>query len=202
MTNDSEKTMSFGRRILRGRRLKYNPWRESRPRQVALLESAMRKAVSELMEARAMHVKDNQAVSQYRQQAMLAQADLENYRKRANREKEDLRKFALQDFVEKLLLPLDSFDHALKAINSTTDVASLAQGVEAIYKQLESTLRSIGVERVEAEGKPFDPNVHEALMAEKKADMENNMVIDVLQNGYTLNGRLVRPARVRIVKND
>jgi len=126
------------------------------------------------------------------------QAEFENYRKRVIKEQTALVDRATEGLVEQLLPVLDSFELALKNADAcgSEDTESVRKGVELVYAELLGVLEKAGVSRVEAEGKPFDPNVHEAVMQEE-GDGEP-VVTDVLRTGYTLKGRVLRPAMVKV----
>jgi molecular chaperone GrpE len=126
------------------------------------------------------------------------QAEFENYRKRVIKEQTALVDRATEGLVEQLLPVLDSFELALKNFDAAggQDTESVRKGVELVYAELLGVLEKAGVSRVEAEGKPFDPNVHEAVMQEE-GDGEP-VVTDVLRTGYTLKGRVLRPAMVKV----
>jgi len=126
------------------------------------------------------------------------QADFDNARKRAQREQQDYRDYALTDAVRTLLPILDSFDRAIATSGSGED---LRKGVELINRQLHDALTKLGVEPVEAQGAAFDPNLHEALGLVETNDVPDNHVAEELQRGYKLKGRLLRPAMVRVAKN-
>lgn len=123
-----------------------------------------------------------------------AAAELENVRKRAARDVENAHKFALERFASDLLTVCDSFEMALAADDAS--VESLQEGNEATMKQLLGVLQRFGVEEVDPEGEPFDPERHEAMTMQPSDDVEPGSVITVFQKGYVLNGRLLRPARV------
>jgi molecular chaperone GrpE len=128
------------------------------------------------------------------------QAEFENYRKRVIKEQTALVDRATSGLVEQLLPVLDSFELALKNFDSagSDDIESVRKGVELVYAELLGVLEKAGVSRIEAEGKPFDPNVHEAVMQED-GDGEP-VVTDVLRTGYTLKGRVLRPAMVKVTR--
>ena len=126
------------------------------------------------------------------------QADFDNARKRAQREQQEHREYALADAVRMLLPILDSFDRAIATSGSGDD---LRKGVELINRQLHDALTKLGVEPIAAQGAPFDPNVHEALGMVESNDVPENHVAEELQRGYRLKGRLLRPAMVRVAKN-
>jgi molecular chaperone GrpE len=128
------------------------------------------------------------------------QAEFENYRKRVIKEQTALVDRATSGLVEQLLPVLDSFELALKNLDSadSDDIESVRKGVELVYAELLGVLEKAGLSRIEAEGKPFDPNVHEAVMQED-GDGEP-VVTDVLRTGYTLKGRVLRPAMVKVTR--
>jgi molecular chaperone GrpE len=128
------------------------------------------------------------------------QAEFENYRKRVIKEQTALVDRATSGLVEQLLPVLDSFELALKNLDSagSDDIESVRKGVELVYAELLGVLEKAGLSRIEAEGKPFDPNVHEAVMQED-GDGEP-VVTDVLRTGYTLMGRVLRPAMVKVTR--
>ena len=125
-------------------------------------------------------------------------ADYDNYRKRAQREKEDVRQFANQDLLEKLLPVLDNFEMAITAVKEADP--SIKDGVQMIYDQLFAVLKDSGMEPIDAMDEAFDPNLHEALSQEETADVNEGTVVQQVQRGYKLNERLVRPARVVVAK--
>lgn len=124
-----------------------------------------------------------------------AAAELENYRKRASRDVENARKFAIESFSRDLLAVRDSLEMGLQAADSA-DVDSVLAGSEATLKLLTSTLTRFGVVEVDPEGEPFDPELHEAMTMQPAPDAEPGSVLSVVQKGYTLNSRLLRPAMV------
>jgi molecular chaperone GrpE len=128
------------------------------------------------------------------------QAEFENYRKRVIKEQTALVDRATSGLVEQLLPVLDSFELALKNLDSagSDDIESVRKGVELVYAELLGVLEKAGLSRIEADGKPFDPNVHEAVMQED-GDGEP-VVTDVLRTGYTLKGRVLRPAMVKVTR--
>ena len=125
-------------------------------------------------------------------------ADYDNYRKRTQREKEDVRQFSNQDLLEKLLPVLDNFEMAITAVKEADP--SIKDGVQMIYDQLFAVLKGSGMEPIDAMGEAFDPNLHEALSQEETANVNEGTVVQQVQRGYKLNERLVRPARVVVAK--
>jgi molecular chaperone GrpE len=130
-------------------------------------------------------------------------ADFDNYKKRANREKQDAIRFANENLLEKLVPVLDSFDMALTAAqsNQTEAAQSLKAGIIMVYQQLKSALTEAGLEEVDATGKLFDPNLHEAVSQQESADVPEGQVLQQLRRGYKLRERLLRPASVVVSKH-
>jgi len=126
------------------------------------------------------------------------QAEFDNYRKRAARENADFRDFAVADAARTLLPVIDNFSLALK--NSAAKPEDLRKGVELIHKQLQDVLQKLNVERIPAQGQLFDPNMHEAIEVVESNDVPDHHVLEELQPGYRIKGRLLRPAMVRVAK--
>lgn len=124
-----------------------------------------------------------------------AAAELENVRKRAARDVENAHKFALENFGRELLAVVDSLEMGLSAADSA-DVQALREGSEATCKLLKTTLERFGISEVDPQGEPFDPEFHEAMSMMPAPNVEPGSVAQVIQKGYALNGRLLRPARV------
>jgi molecular chaperone GrpE len=126
-------------------------------------------------------------------------ADFENARKRQATEREELTKFAAERVMLNLLPVIDNFDRALQAARSATDVATVTQGVDMIYRQLQDLLTKTGVAAIEAAGQTFDPTLHEAVLrVPADADQADNTVVEELQRGYLLNGKVIRHALVKV----
>jgi molecular chaperone GrpE len=136
-------------------------------------------------------------VAQYREHLQRLQAEFENYRKRVLREQTQAVDLAARPVIARLLEVLDDFDLALMHAQDRPDFDRFLHGVELVYAKLVDTLRTEGLERIEAQGKPFDPEQHEALMQSGDGDGDP-VVADVLRPGYTLKGRVLRPAGVRV----
>jgi molecular chaperone GrpE len=126
------------------------------------------------------------------------QAEFDNARKRAAREQQDYRDYALVDAIRTLIPVLDSFDRALQ---SSPEKSDFHVGVELIHKQLQDALAKIGVQPVSAKGQPFDPRFHEAIEMVEMEDVPDQQVVEELQPGYKLKHRLLRPAMVKVARN-
>ncbi len=128
-------------------------------------------------------------------------ADYENAKKRAVREKEEFMKYANERLIQEFLPVLDSLDRALEHAKTHKDSReSILEGIEIIRKHLYDVLKSNGLERQNVIGKKFDPHQHEAIGDVEKKDVPEETIVDELQGGYTYQGRLLRPAKVRISK--
>jgi molecular chaperone GrpE (heat shock protein) len=136
-------------------------------------------------------------VTMYREHLQRLQAEFENYRKRVLKEQTQAVELAAKPVFLRLLEVLDDFDLALMHAQDRPDFDRFLHGVELVYAKLVDTLRAEGLERIEAQGKPFDPEQHEALMQTGGGDGDP-IVADVLRPGYTLKGRVLRPAGVRV----
>ena len=139
-------------------------------------------------------------VEKYKDAALRARAEFDNYRKRVVREKEDAIRYANTSLFETLLPILDNFELGLGAAKNAPDTSGIVQGLEMVRKQLEEFLRSNGVEVVDALGKDFDPNLHEAVGQEASADVAEGVVLRQLRRGFKLRDRLLRPASVVVSK--
>src|SRR5262249_7246298 len=124
-------------------------------------------------------------------------ADFDNLKRRTEREKTDFFKFALAEVIRDLLAVLDNFERAMEH-RETSSPEDFRQGISMIARQLGETLRKYGLTEIPAEGLPFDPTVHEAIAREETEAAAPGTVLSVLQKGYTLNDRLLRPARVKV----
>ena len=134
-------------------------------------------------------------LAELRERHLRLRADFENYRKRMDREREERSRRALIEPLRDLLPVVDNLERALAAPGTSDD---LRHGVEMIVRQFIDTLRRFGVEEIAAVGLPFDPQFHEAVAREERADVEVPTVIAELQKGFLLNDRLLRPAMVRV----
>jgi molecular chaperone GrpE len=132
--------------------------------------------------------------------ALRARADLDNFRKRALREKEDAIRYANNGLLERLLPVVDNFELGLDAAKSATDPASILQGMDMVHKQLLEFLRSNGLEEVPTDGEAFDPNRHDAVAQEFSAAVPEGRIIRQLRKGYKIKDRLVRASSVVVSK--
>ncbi len=127
-------------------------------------------------------------------------AELENYRKRVDREREQWRQYALENFLKDLLATIDSLERAIQAARQSGDLEGLLAGLELIDRELHQTLERHGVQPIEALGQTFDPFAHEAVETEPAGEQAPGTVTAVLQRGYRLHDRVLRPSGVRVAQ--
>lgn len=125
-----------------------------------------------------------------------AVADLDTYRRKVQREKQELSKFALQPFVEELLPSIDHLEMAIEASKTSGESKNLIVGVEMVSSQIKKLLEKYGIEEIKADGQDFDPNLEDCVSHEPSKSVPENKVVKVVRRGYTYNGRLIRPASV------
>ncbi|MEX0793771.1 MAG: nucleotide exchange factor GrpE [Pirellulaceae bacterium] len=127
---------------------------------------------------------------------LIAHADLDNYRKRARREREDDLKYAAVPLLIELLPVIDNLQRAIQAVPESEQSSGIVQGVKMVEKQLHDAISRRGVETIQAEGQPFDPNHHEAILQQPSADVPPGTVLQQTQVGYRLHDRVIRPSQV------
>ncbi|MCM3611307.1 nucleotide exchange factor GrpE [Planococcus sp. MERTA32b] len=125
-------------------------------------------------------------------------ADYDNFKRRTQKDREISAKFRSQSLLTDILPVLDNFERALAVEAKSDDAVSIMKGVEMVQKSLLEAVKREGLEEVKAVGEPFDPNFHQAVMQEKDEDAEPGTVLQELQKGYTLKGRVLRPAMVKV----
>lgn len=134
------------------------------------------------------------------QLALRTKAELENLEKRAQRDIENAHKFGLEKLATELLGVRDSMELGLNAAQESDNVESLREGVELTLKMLVQTMEKFGIEEINPEHERFNPELHQAMSTQESSKLEPNTVVSVMQKGYTLNGRLLRPALVTVAK--
>ena len=127
-------------------------------------------------------------------------AEMDNYKKRVIKERESLIKYAANSIIQELLLIMDNFERAIESADNSKDFNSFLEGVKMIYKQTYSVLENRGVSTIDAIGKTFDPNIHEAVMQVGSEEHPENIVVSELQKGYMLHDRVIRPSMVAVSK--
>jgi len=142
-----------------------------------------------------------QAYAELESQFKRLAADFENFRRRAALERSDLLKFAGSQVLENVLPVVDNLERALGAMSKATEVSQVRAGIEMIYRQLQDLLTKSGVEVMEVQGKPFDPNFHEAIAQMENLDLPDETVLAEAQKGYLYNGKVLRHAMVQVSCN-
>ncbi|MFD0715064.1 nucleotide exchange factor GrpE [Paenibacillus sp. GCM10027626] len=132
------------------------------------------------------------------QRLLRAQADFDNFRRRTQKEKEELAQYASMKLITELLPVIDNFGRAIEASKSGGDVESFAKGVDMIFRQLEQVLQQEGLKQMEVVGEPFNPEFHAAVMTVESDEYEEGTIVEELQKGYLLKEKVLRPAMVKV----
>ena len=141
---------------------------------------------------------EKKAEEQESERYMRLMAEFQNFKRRAAREKSDIHAYANEKIIGELLPVLDNFERALDT--KSEDVEGYAKGMELIFTQLRTALEHAGLAEIPALGEEFDPNVHNAVMTEDSEEIEDNHISKVLQKGYKLNDKVIRPSMVAVVR--
>jgi len=139
-----------------------------------------------------------QQVAEANDARLRALAEFQNYRRRTDEERESLKGFLLTGVMESLLPIVDNFGRAVESMNASSDIDKLRDGISGIHRQLATLLEKNGVEQIEAAGASFDPNLHNAVMRVEDSGAPADTVVEVLQPGYKIGGRVLRPALVKV----
>ncbi|WP_105327274.1 nucleotide exchange factor GrpE [Acidaminococcus provencensis] len=170
-------------------------------------EKADAKAQTEEGKAEAVDPKDAKIDAQAKEiqdlqnRLLRLQADFDNFRKRNNEEREQLSQFVTAQVSKEFLKVLDNFERAEESLKNSTDTSAIQVGMEKIHKQFEKALKNLSIEEIPAEGKPFDPNIHEAVMQGGNPDLPDESVDLVLEKGYKIGDKVIRHSKVRVVRN-
>lgn len=141
------------------------------------------------------------AMQEMTKQYQRLQADFENFRRRTRQEKDELSTLVAENIVLELLPVIDNFERALTAA-AADNVSAVRSGVELIFKQMKAALEKLGLSAIEAAGKSFDPNEHQAVMRVEDAELEDGLIVEELQKGYKVKARVIRPSMVKVVNNN
>jgi len=142
-----------------------------------------------------------ETATEFREQFLRTAAELENVRRRAARDVEGAHRFGVERFARELLAVVDSLEMGLEAARGAGGSEAVAEGTEATLRLMMTVLEKFGVTPVEAAGAPFDPEVHEAIMTQPSEEAAPDTVIGVVQPGYRIHDRLLRPARVIVARS-
>lgn len=135
---------------------------------------------------------------EYQGRALRAQADFDNFRRRTQKEKEELAQYATSKLVTELLSVLDNFERALVTTPSSPESEAFVKGVNMIFRQLDGVLKSEGLTAMETVGQPFNPEYHQAIMQVESEEYEEGIVTEEVQKGYLLKDKVLRPAMVKV----
>ena len=133
-------------------------------------------------------------------QLLRTMAEFQNFRRRKEQEADQLRQYATEKLVTSLLPVLDNFERTMAALENGAPLDSVIEGVRLVDRQFRSVLESNNVKRIDSHGKPFDPDVHEAIAAEESHELPENTVVGEVEPGYRIADKVIRPARVRVSK--
>ncbi|MCL0032535.1 nucleotide exchange factor GrpE [Peptococcaceae bacterium] len=164
---------------------------ENLKKQVEYLKKQVEDLKNQLTEKEAL-------AKEYYNRLARAQADFENLRRRTDKEREQLLKYAAEELIIDILPVIDNFQRALESKNKSSE--EFVSGVEMIYKQLLDVLKKTGVEEIKSLGEDFDPNKHEAIMQVESEEYPENKIVEVLRKGYILKDKIIRPAIVKVSK--
>lgn len=148
---------------------------------------------------------DNKLQEEYdklNQQYIRLAADFDNYRKRQEQERENLLKFGTENALKKMLEVLDNFERGEKALEKVDDCQQVKDSFNLVHKQVLETLHKLGLEEIDAEGKEFDPNFHEAVMQTPTSEHPEHTIINVMQKGYKVGDKVLRPALVNVATEE
>ncbi|WP_406659732.1 nucleotide exchange factor GrpE [Methanolobus sp. ZRKC3] len=138
--------------------------------------------------------------AQLRDKLLRLTAEFDNYRKRSIREKEEYRKFAVEQLIVELLEVHDNFERALDSAKQADETQAVIKGVEMVFKQFAAILEKEGLQKIECKGAEFDPHLHDAMLHIENPDNDDNTVMDVCKPGYYLHSKVIRPAMVTVSK--
>lgn len=154
--------------------------------------------VNEVTEADSQTVELLTQLDEAQQKLLRVQADFDNFRRRTQKEKEELAKYASAKLVENLLPTVDNFDRAIAASAANQDYDALAKGVDMIFRLLMSTVEAEGLTTMETVGQPFNPEYHQAVMTVETDEYEEGIIVEELQKGYMIKDKVIRPAMVKV----
>ena len=164
---------------------------------VAAEEAEEKETAKELFHHEKKDPKDEK-IAELTDRLQRSMAEFDNFRKRTEKEKAAMYEIGAKDIIEKMLPVLDNFERGLTTVPEEEKESPFVQGMDKIYKQFVKTLEDIGVKPMDAAGKPFDPNFHNAVMHVEDEELGDNIVAEELQKGYTYRGSVVRPAMVKV----
>ena len=175
-----------------------NPFKKESPEINEEEQETKEEKVEELKEETTEQSADKEEYEKLNQQYIRLAADFDNYRKRQAQERENLLKFGTENALTKMLDVIDNFERGEKALENVDDCTKVKESFNLIHKQVLETLQKLGLEEIEAEGQEFDPNFHDAVMQTPTSEHPEHTVIKVLQKGYKMGDKVLRPALVNV----
>ena len=176
-----------------------NPFKKESPETEEQEQEIKDEKTEEIKEETAEKSTDNnEEYEKLNQQYIRLAADFDNYRKRQAQERESLLKFGTENALTKLLDVIDNFERGEKALENVEDCTKVKESFNLIHKQVLETLQKLGLEEIDAEGQEFDPNFHDAVMQTPTSEHPEHTVINVLQKGYKMGDKVLRPALVNV----
>ena len=166
---------------------------ESEAEEGSEIDSGLQAAIDEAVES---------ALAEQLDSVLRAKAEVQNMRRRCEADIEKAHKYALESFSNELLTVMDNLERAIEAVADPEEesVKGLCAGIELIVKEFLAVLNKFDIEQIDPQGEPFDPQLHQAMSMVENPDVEPNTIISVIQKGYSLNGRVIRPAMVMVSK--
>ncbi len=165
-----------------------------------LIEPELEEKLSELEILRQSLDEKKKKADEYLNQVLRLQADFDNYRKRVEKEKTEFIKFSNEKIIIKILSLFDDLERAKKAVEDSSDMETLILGIGLIHKNFMSFLKQEGVKEIKSLAEMLDPNKHHVVLQVDSDEYENNQIIEELQKGYTFNGKVIRPAMVKVAR--
>lgn len=173
---------------------------KAEPKVQATEPTAQAKPTDELAKAREALQRESEQGVVYKDALQRLQAEFENYRKRMVREQTQYLERAVEGFVLQLLPIIDNLERAIAAAEEKHDLEKLAGGVAMVHSQIVDLFGKEGIEIIDPEGEPFDPTMHHAMMQVEDDEHEDDTVVEVVQKGYSVKGKIIRPAMVKVSK--
>ena len=175
-----------------------NPFKKESPETEEKEQEIKDEKTEEIKEEAAEKSTDKEEYEKLNQQYIRLAADFDNYRKRQAQERESLLKFGTENALTKMLDVIDNFERGEKALENVEDCTKVKESFNLIHKQVLETLQKLGLEEIDAEGQEFDPNFHDAVMQTPTSEHPEHTVINVLQKGYKMGDKVLRPALVNV----
>lgn len=184
-----------------------NPKQKEEKEDIQVEEDIQEETIEEVLENESEDTENEELVEEkeldaeeesYKESLIRLQADFSNYKKRTEKEKSDIYKYASEDILLDMLGTLDNFERALAAVDEENAEEGFCKGMDMIYKSLLETLKKYGLSEIDALNATFDPNKHHAVMQASVDDVESDIVVEVFQKGYCVKDKVIRPSMVKV----